>query len=227
MKVLRWLYNELWAGRSWFDWCFLVLGLLCQVLAYCFSQHDPVALVAGLFGIISVYLCAQGKISMFLFGVVNVLTYMVVAYRQQLYGEVAINMFYFMAQIYGVWNWRRHYRQADSHQSGHLTARVLSWTVWIALLVFSVAASMFTGYYLQHYSSDSDPYFDAFTTMPAFVAEILMVMGFREQWYLWFLIDIGCVWMWLRAGNWAMAFLYTFWCVNCVYGYVKWTRSMK
>lgn len=224
-KIGKWLYDELLAGRSWFDWAFLTLGLICQLIAYIHSARQPIELIAGLFGIISVYLCAQGKISMFLFGIINILTYAVVSYRQQLYGEVAINLFYFSAQLYGIWNWRRHYREADNQQSGHLVARSLRLSVWLSLIALAIVASLGTGYYLDHYTEDSDPYFDAFTTCPAFIAEILMVMGFRQQWYLWFLIDIGCIWMWLRAGNWPMATLKMFWCINCIYGYIQWSKN--
>lgn len=226
-KLGTWIYNELIAGRTIFDWAFLGLGLFCQILAYICDMKAPIVLITGLAGILSVYLCAQGKISMFAFGIVNVLGYMWISYQQRLYGEVAINMFYFTAQIYGIWNWRRRYRRQSGQSeegSGHLATRTLSWAVWISLIVLSVAGSLLTGMYLQTYTTDSDPYFDSFTTIPAFVAEILMVMGFREQWYLWFLIDIGCILMWLRAGNLPMAILYGFWCINCIYGFVHWKK---
>jgi hypothetical protein len=74
---------------------------------------------------------------------------------------------------------------------------------------------------------DSQPYLDAFTTVPAFVAQILMVLVYREQWYIWLLVDVLATIMWFQAGNYCMAAQYIFWCANCVYGYVQWTRKVE
>lgn len=224
-KLFQWLYNELVAGRSWFDWLFLLFGLTCQTAAYIANPGTPIHLVAGITGILSVYLCAQGKISMYAFGIVNIVTYALIAYDQRLYGEVAINAFYFSCQAYGIYNWARHYQQKDNEHEAHLISRELSPTAWYTIIVVTLVGSLLTGYFLSQYTNDSDPYFDAFTTVPAFFAEILMVIGFAQHWYFWILIDIGCIWMWLRAGNYSMAVLYAFWCLNCVYGLWHWRKK--
>ena len=85
--------------------------------------------------------------------------------------------------------------------------------------------SLLVGWLLQRCTDDPQPYLDAFTTVPAIVAQILMVLAFREQWYIWMLVDVLALIMWLRAGNYCMAAQYFFWCANCVYGYVQWTRQ--
>lgn len=220
-----WFYNELIAGRTWFDWCFLLFGLCCQTAVYLLHPTTPIHLVAGITGIISVYLCAQGKIAMFLFGIINIVTYIVISYHQRLYGEVAINGFYFACQAIGIYNWARHYQQSDDQHNSHLVARHLSVKIWYAIIFAALLGSLATGYYLDHYTNDSDPYFDAFTTVPAFFAEIMMVLGMAQHWYFWIMIDIGCIWMWLRAGNYSMAMLKTFWLLNCLYGLYHWNRK--
>ena len=95
----------------------------------------------------------------------------------------------------------------------------------LTLVVLILSAAV--GWGLAHYTDDSQPYLDAFTTVPALVAQILMVLVFREQWYLWLLVDVLATVMWLRAGNYCMAAQYAFWCANCVYGYVQWTKALK
>ena len=95
----------------------------------------------------------------------------------------------------------------------------------LTLVVLILSATV--GWGLARYTDDSQPYLDAFTTVPALVAQILMVLVFREQWYLWLLVDVLATVMWLRAGNYCMAAQYAFWCANCVYGYVQWTKALK
>lgn len=226
-KLAQWLYQEFIAGRTLFDYAFLLLGLAIQILVFCLVPDEPIMIVSGIAGIFSVILCSQGKISTFVFGFVQVVTYLVISYRQQLYGEVAINVFYFLSMIYGVWCWRRRYRMDDTANSASLKTRSLSIVHWIILTLVVVACSVLTGWGLSVWSNDSDPFFDAFTTVPAIPAQLLMVLGYREQWFFWFCIDVGCTIMWLRAGNWSIMMLYAFWCVNCIYGWLRWTQSQQ
>ena len=136
-------------------------------------------------------------------------------------------MFYFVSMIYGIYVWMRRYHVDEKTGSSELQARKLSAGWWIGTIVAVLVGSILTGWLLAKYTDDSDPYLDAFTTIPAIAGQILMVFGFREQWFFWFCIDIGCVWLWLRAGNWSMAALYAFWCANCINGFYHWTKSAK
>ena len=118
---------------------------------------------------------------------------------------------------------------SDLKKSFAFEGRASRLEFWMFIVLYLVVAavlvgSLITGWLLAHYTDDSDPYLDAFTTIPAIAGQILMVSGYREQWFFWFCIDVGCVWLWVRAGNWSMAALYAFWCANCIYGYINWKR---
>lgn len=210
-------------GTSLSTWIFLVLGVGVQLAAYSFMPHTPLALISGILGICSVVLSAQGNILTFVFGFAQVVTYMYLCWVERFYAEIAINVYYFFTMIYGVYCWRR--RLSDN--SLLVQARRLSRNVFPLLSVAIVLLSALTGWFLQRYTDDPQPYLDAFTTVPAIAAQILMVMAYREQWYLWLIVDVLALVMWLRAGNYCMAAQYAFWCANCVYGYIQWTRSMK
>ena len=125
--------------------------------------------------------------------------------------------------IYGVYCWRNRLFK----NSMQVQTRRLSRNIFPILGVAIVLLSVLTGWLLQRYTDDPQPYLDAFTTVPAIAAQILMVMAYREQWYLWLMVDVLALVMWLRAENYCMVAQYAFWCANCVYGYVQWTKSMK
>ena len=97
----------------------------------------------------------------------------------------------------------------------------------VGMILAIVALSTFAGWLLHLYTDDPQPYLDAFTTVPAILAQILMVMAYREQWYLWLMVDVLAMVMWMRAENYCMAAQYAFWCANCVYGYIQWTKSLE
>lgn len=204
-------------------WIFLFLGLIVQIITFCLMPHSPWALVSGMLGICSVVLGAQGNILTFVFGFAQVVTYTYLCCVERFYAEIAINIYYFFTMIYGVCCWRK--RLSDN--SLQVQTRRLSRNIFPFLGIAIVVLSILAGWLIQRYTDDPQPYLDAFTTVPAIAAQILMVMAYREQWYLWLMVDVLALVMWLRAENYCMAAQYAFWCANCVYGYVQWTKSMK
>lgn len=204
-------------------WLFLVSGLLVQVVTFCVMPHSPWALVSGMLGICSVVLGARGNILTFLFGFAQVVSYTYLCCVERFYAEIAINIYYFFTMTYGVYCWRK--RLADN--TLRVETRRLPRDVFPMLGVVIVLMSVLTGWLLGRYTDDPQPYLDAFTTVPAIVAQILMVMAYREQWHLWLIVDVLAMVMWLRAENYCMAAQYAFWCANCVYGYMQWTKSLE
>ena len=203
-----------------FNYLFLVVGLAIQVVTYSFlPSNQPLSLISGLLGVCSVVLGAQGNILTFFFGFAQVITYTYLCWIECFYAEIAMNIYYFVTMIYGVYVWRKRL----TGRSLQVQTRVLSLRAIPLLVLLILLLSLLVGYLLARYTDDSQPYLDAFTTIPALVAQILMIMAYREQWYLWLFVDILATIMWLRAGNYCMAAQYAFWCANCVYGYVQWT----
>lgn len=203
-------------------WFFLILGLLVQVLTLVLMPDNPISLVSGMLGICSVVLGAQGNILTFVFGFAQVATYTYLCCIERFYAEIAINIYYFITMIYGVYCWRNRLSNNSLQvQTRRLSIKLIAWGMLLIALF-----SWLTGWLLARFTDDPQPYMDAFTTVPAIAAQLLMVLAYREQWYLWLVVDVLAVVMWLRAENYCMAAQYVFWCVNCIYGYIQWTRQL-
>ena len=205
-------------------WIFLILGILVQVVTFhVLPEDNPWSLVSGLLGICSVVLGAQGNIWSFVFGFAQVGTYTYLCCIERFYAEIAMNVYYFVTMLYGVYCWRRRLQQDTKQlQTRRLPAKLLPWLSAGVLLL-----SLLTGWLLSRYTDDPQPYMDALTTVPAIAAQLLMVLAYREQWYLWLVVDLLAVIMWLKAGNYCMAAQYAFWCANCLYGYWQWKAMEK
>lgn len=203
-------------------WIFLILGLLVQVLTFVLMPDNPISLVSGMLGICSVVLGAQGNILTFVFGFAQVATYTYLCCVERFYAEIAINIYYFITMIYGVYCWRNRLSNNSLQvQTRRLSIKLIAWGMLLIALF-----SWLTGWLLARFTDDPQPYMDAFTTVPAIAAQLLMVLAYREQWYLWLVVDVLAVVMWFRADNYCMAAQYIFWCVNCIYGYIQWTRQL-
>ena len=222
---LKFLKAEFLLGRTPFDWTFLALGIAVQVVVFLFQPGNPWALVSGISGIISVILCSQGKISTFFFGFIQISTYLYLSLIQRLYAEVGINVFYFLSQVYGIYMWQRRYHIKAENRSAELKPKKLSWVMFSVIFFATLVLSAVTGYILARFTNDSQPWLDAFTTVPAISAQILMILTFREHWYLWILVDVLSAVMWARAGEWCLFAQYLFWLANCIYGFRRWTAN--
>ena len=215
------------------------LGLLIQVVTYFFSiqysdvsiqqsafsnQMSVLSLISGCLGVCSVCLAAQGNILTYAFGFAQVLTYTWLCVTQRFYGEIAINAYYFLTMIYGVFAWRKRLK-ANSQEpiaNSLITPRSLPLRTIVLIAVLTLLGSWFAGWGLAAWTDDTQPYLDAFTTIPALVAQVLMILVYREHWFLWLAVDMLSVVLWWRAGDYCMVAQYAFWCMNCLYGLKRW-----
>lgn len=226
-KLKKVLYQEFIAGHSWFDYLFLLTGIALQFVVFCLFPKEPITIVSGISGVLCVVLGAQGKISNFVFGLIQCSTYIYLSLSAKLYGQVGINLFYLATTLYGIYTWGKNYKVNKESEEASINTRKLSPAALCGVVVTLIAACFALGWGLQTWSDDSQPYLDAFTTMPAIAAQLLMVARYRDQWFLWLAIDVFGTAMWIAQGNYCMAAMYAFWCANCIYGLYNWTRQVK
>lgn len=177
--------------------------------------YDTVSFISGLLGVFAVVLCSNRKLISYAFGIAQILTFLVIVWHDALYAKIAENVFYLITMIIGVFIWNNHY------DDNKVETKRLSNKMLIILITVTTVLSFIIGYGLS-FTNDAHPYIDAFTTLPAFVAQILMILRYREQWIFWILIDVGCIGLWMTVGNNAMVAQYMFWTINCIYGWKNW-----
>jgi nicotinamide mononucleotide transporter len=224
-KVKNWILNEFWIGYTLFEKLFMLSMLAVQIIVYCIAPDTVLGIIAGISGVISVVLCAKGKISFYFIGFVQTITYLFLAWENRFYGEVLENIFYLVTMVWGIFIWKKNMNRNDDG-STEVAAKKFSLLQWIAAIVGTLAATVAMGFALTKIGS-AQAYTDAATNVMAIFAQLLMVRRYREQWIWWLVIDILCVKMWFVAGNWSMVAMYIGWIANCIYGWVNWTRLEK
>ena len=224
-KIKRYLYNELWAGKNWFDKTFMFAMLTLQIIVFIIAPESPLSIIAGLAGVISVVLCAQGKISFYFIGFVQTVSYLFLAWDARFYGEVAENIFYLVTMVWGIYVWRKNMSKSED---GVQTVEAKKFTplMWILSAAATILATIGVGYILTLVGSEQ-AYTDAATNVMAVFAQLLMVRRYREQWIWWIVIDLFCIKLWFVAGNWSMVAMYIAWTINCIYGWINWSKEVK
>lgn len=240
-KIKNALKAEFIKGRTVFDWIFLACGVIMQIVAIAigFASGNPeswISIISGLTGIVAVVLCAQGKISFYVFGYVQLLTYVFgIAIPFALWGEVIENIFYFITMVYGTYVWFKNYRTKENGSS-EIAAKKLTANGWLISCITLVGGILLVGVFLSvahimlpsiFTEPDPTPWLDAVTTVAPFIAQILMMLGYRDQWAFWIIEDVISIIMFIILGSWVMVAQYLFWTINCIYGWYMWTKASK
>ena len=224
--------NEFINGQTNCDWGFLIIGIIVQIAAIIYTIFNPDGMsntqifwtaISGITGILSVVLCAQGKISFYVFGYIQLFTYVfAVAIPERLWGELWENVFYFVTMIIGMIIWFKRYHCNES--GSRVASKKLSKWGWVASIALLVVSTVIVSLVLQN-TSDPLPWFDSITTTAPFIAQIFLMFGYRDQWAFWVIEDILSLGMFIVLGNWIMVAQYLFWTINCVYGWYKWSKQ--
>lgn len=224
-KIKNWLKNEFWVGYNLFEKLFLVSMLLLQIVVYFIVPDTVIGIISGIAGVISVVLCAKGKISFYFIGFVQTISYLYLAWTNAFYGEVIENVFYLVTMVWGIFLWKKN-MQKNEDGTSDVKAKKFNWWQWLISVVFTVIATVIMGYILDNIGSNQ-AYLDAATNVMAIFAQLLMIWRYREQWIWWVVIDVICMIMWFNVGNWSMVAMYIAWTINALYGWYNWSKLNK
>ena len=172
---------------------------------------------------------AVGRREGYLFGLYNSLSYSILAYGNGLFGEVYLNLMFFLPTgVIGYVMWSRHTRQDRT-----VEMRQLGWSQRFAVVAICIACTVVLGLVLGRNPLQNTPFIDATTNVLSVVATFLMMWRYREQWLLYILINVVTIFMWylrFRAGGEAgdlMIVMWSLFLLNSLFGYWRWHTDTK
>lgn len=184
--------------------------------------------VGALCGLLCIWLASLEKTINYLFGLINVSLFAVIFFQIQLYASLLLQIFFFVANVYGWYAWTR---RTNEHEIA-LKIRwlplptLIAWTVLAALAiglmtryidpVFAaltrVAVSLMQGMGVQvtlpELQPDAFPFWDSSMMVLSMIAMILMTRKYVENWLLWVVINVISVVIFAYQGVYVMALEY-------------------
>ncbi|MCP3923779.1 MAG: nicotinamide mononucleotide transporter [Desulfobacterales bacterium] len=192
------------------------------------TTDSLISFFALITGILCVVLAAKGSLWTYIYGMFATFSYAYVAYQNNLFGEVGLNLIFFTPMnVVGFVMWKKKMNE----QSSTVKMRGLSIRNKIITLLICITSTLILGRLLQMIPEQNTPYIDATTNVLSVVATILMVLRFKEQWLLYITLNIVTIMMWyLRYINGSsdgpiMVVMWIAFLVNAVYGYYKWNKN--
>lgn len=170
--------------------------------------------------ILYVILAAQKNKWCFLFGLISSSIYIYLTVQLKLYFDSFINAYYVFMSVYGwiVWN------KVSDHED--IPIEKLGWRKLSTYSAIALSLSLIIGYWAENYTDDSLPYWDSFTTIFALMATYWVVKRILENWILWIVVDLACVFIYLFKGLPLTSALFLTYTVIAVYGYMNWKKKL-
>lgn len=202
--------------------CIVIIGLSI----YC--KDSLVGIISATTGVACVVCTGKGKLSAYLFGLVNCVLYAIISYQASLYGETMLNIIYYIPMQFvgfGVWkknmNNETHEVRKQHMKNSHRI--LLAATVVLAVAVY--------GLFLK-YLGDAMPFVDSFTTVSSVFAMIISVRMFAEQWWIWVAVDVFSVYMWwcnfqTGSDNMATLLMWVVYLGNAIIMLIKWEKEAE
>ncbi|WP_449758208.1 nicotinamide riboside transporter PnuC [Erwinia persicina] len=203
--------------------------------------------IGTLAGLLCIWLASLEKIVNYAFGLINVTLFAVIFFQIQLYASLLLQLFFFVANIYGWYAWSR--QTSDNQQALKIRwmplPKLLGWgaaiVVAIALMtryidpVFAfltqAAVSLMQGMGLNvvmpQLQPDAFPFWDSCMMVLSIVAMILMTRKYVENWLLWVVINVISVMIFARQGVYAMALEYALLTLIALNGSWLWMKSAR
>lgn len=213
---------------NWFEWGMIVsvigftiyFSLISEGVSLLYLIIDGIAAISGIFCVV---LCAKGRKSQYIWGLLNVIGYVIIAFINKYYGEVMLNALYYLpSQFIGYYLWNKN----SNEENGDVKGKKLTIIQSIILVIFIIIGIF--GYRLVlDYLGGNGTLLDSASTVTSVVANALMMMRYREQWLLWIIIDAITVVMWLLVGDFIMVTMWAVYLINAFYGYYNWTKIAK
>lgn len=216
--------------KDWnlFEKIWLITFTIINIALFFVWKDTLLSLTASLTGIWCVVLVAKGKLSNYMFGLINVSLYAYLSYQQGYYGEVMLNVLYFLPmQFIGYYFWKKNMKESDEG-SKDVIVNFLSNKGRIFWLTISGISIYLYGLLLKKLGGNL-PFFDSTSTVLSVIAQILMTFRYVEQWILWIFVNIVTIILWVttlsKGGvNITMVVMWSAYLINSTYGLYNWIK---
>ena len=165
---------------------------------------------------------AVGLAYLWLAGIVMPAIYIFVYYSSGFYADMAVNVYYLGAGIYGWFMWRKRGGSGEEAPIARMPLRLVAPLAFLTAAVFATTAAV-----LVHFTDSTVPYGDSFTTALSITALWMLSRKYAEQWLVWIAVDIVSAGLYFYKGLCPTGVLYTLYAVAAVAGYFKWLKMMK
>lgn len=174
-------------------------------------------IIALVFGVAGVLLTIKQSIWCWPAALISVVTSGYEFYESRLFGDMALQVFYFIAGVYGWFYWGK-------NKLKEFIVTPLPLKLIAPLLVITIVQTI-VYYFLLRYFKGDQVVFDAILTACSITATYMMTKKWVENWLCWVLIDFAYIALYGIKALWLYAILYFVFTLMAAYGFYSWKKK--
>lgn len=189
-----------------------------------FLLNNWIEVTGTILSIFYLYFSIKEKISLWIFGFLSALFYVVVFYNAKFYADMSLQFYYLGVSIFGFVSWKI---GKLSNGNSHLVIRTTSITNLIYLSISALIIFLLYYYILANFTDSPLPIADSATTALSIVATWMLARKRIEHWLLWIFIDAFSAVLYIQKGLYTTAVLFVIYTIMAIVGYFSWRKIMR
>lgn len=200
---------------------FSAVCVSCVILAIVLKLHW-LTTISCLSGILYVVFLSDRSILNFIVGFISSTTYIFVSFHAKLYGEVIFYLFIDLPMIFiSFYMWKKNMCSELRVQSRKLNIKSI-----VLISIISIFSIYIYALFLKSIGG-VNVVVDSISTIISFIATILMALRYREQWFMWLIVNLVSIIMWATTFDLLMLIMSISCFISCFIGFINWTINCK
>lgn len=211
---------------------YIIITCICIIISLISGIISNDIIIGGtiLFtGLLCAYLASEGKRINYILGLINYLLMGYVSFKNNLYGIFFFYIFIFAPlQINGFIAWNK-----NLDEEKNVKVREFTLKNSIIITLSCIVGSLLLGYLLTLIPSQRLAFMDASSNCINLCGVILMILRFKESWWLWLINNIIDLSIWIitfmnkGTGSTMMLLVSIGYLLINIYGIIKWNIEAK
>lgn len=206
-----------------------ILSLIISIISGIISKDLMIGGTILLTGLLCAYFASEGKRINYILGLINYLLMGYVAFKNNLFGIFFFYIFIFSPlQVNGFITWNK-----NLNDDKNVKVREFTLKNSIIITLSCIIGSIILGYLLTLIPTQRLAFMDATSNCINLCGVILMILRFKESWWLWLINNIIDLIIWIitviNGGNGSVMMLLVsigYLLIN-IYGVIKWNIEAK
>ncbi|MGL4676367.1 MAG: nicotinamide riboside transporter PnuC [Brevinema sp.] len=187
--------------------------------------------IAGLGGVLCVFLGARENIYNYLFGIISVSLWLLyITLWSPLMWDAFINIIYLVINFYGLYYWLSPNKNQQHLDTPTISIRSLTKKeriVYVIIAIVAIGILTIIGQNVGRYDSKLQALTDASSTIFALLGQWFFSLKVIESWYMWFIVNIISIPLYISIGSNTFASVWLVYLVNVIYGFIRWNYNMR
>lgn len=186
-----------------------------------YFKTNWIEIVGAILSLIYLYLSIKAKVSLWFFGIISSVFYIVVFFDSKLYADLSLNVYYVVVSIYGWINWNK--RENSDTSALHIAP--FSRKLAIKLAIATLGVYIIYYFVLSRLTDSTVPKIDALVGALSIVGTWMLARKLIENWIVWIVADALCVGLYFYKGLYPTAILFIIYTLMAAVGYWEWKRT--